>query len=47
MYMIGDRGIIKLTCYPRFDIVEHNNGYRLCAFNEPETDNEIEQNDFL
>lgn len=45
MYMIEDRGIINLTLYPRFNILERNNVYQLCAFTNLETDNQIEQND--
>ena len=45
MYMIEDRGIINLALYPRFNIIEHNNVYRLCAFTNLETDHEIKQND--
>lgn len=45
MYIIEDRGIINLTLYPRFNILEHNNVYQLCAFTNLETDNHIEQND--
>ena len=45
MYMIEDRGIINLTLYPRFNIIENNNAYRLCAFTCLETDHEIKQND--
>ena len=45
MYIIEDRGIINLTLYPRFNILERNNVYQLCAFTNLETDNQIEQND--
>ena len=41
MYMIEDRGIINLTLYPRFNILERNNVYKLCAFTCLEADYQI------
>ncbi len=44
--IIESKGIINLNLYPRIDVVEHNDNYRLVAFCKHQVDNEISQNNY-